>query len=107
MNGQEMASDFWSVFWVGVGINAAICSLLGVYVSCQKNRSVIEGLILGGLFGLIGVIVVALLPQRDSRDQQYSSGQHPMDAAPRDAITESIRREQQEKIDEHAMKLLE
>jgi hypothetical protein len=36
--------------------------MLGVYVAIEKNRPWGEGLILGALFGPLGVIVIALLP---------------------------------------------
>lgn len=38
---------------------------LGAYVADQKNRSLIEGAVLGFLFSLIGVLVVALLPSKE------------------------------------------
>lgn len=39
---------------------------LGFYVAKQKGRSIVEGIILGVLFGPLGVLVEALLP--DARD---------------------------------------
>lgn len=37
---------------------------LGTFVSAAKNRAILEGLVLGGLFGPLGVIIAALLPTR-------------------------------------------
>jgi hypothetical protein len=41
--------------WVALG-------LLGWYVSAQKGRPAAEGVLLGLLFGPLGVLVAALLP---------------------------------------------
>lgn len=37
---------------------------LGAYVASAKRREVWEGMVLGGLFGILGVVVEALLPSR-------------------------------------------
>ncbi len=47
------------VAWV---VMAVVFGGLGAWVAGQKNRNVGEGLILGGVFGPVGVIVEALLP---------------------------------------------
>jgi hypothetical protein len=47
--------------WVILG-GAAICGLIGTYVAVERNRSPIEGSVLGFLLGPIGVLVVALMP---------------------------------------------
>lgn len=39
--------------------------ILGGYIAKEKNRSLAEGAIIGFLFSLIGVLVVALLPTND------------------------------------------
>jgi hypothetical protein len=38
------------------------CALLGAYVAAQKNRPVVEGAILGALFGPLGCLIAAVLP---------------------------------------------
>jgi hypothetical protein len=43
---------------------AIASTLLGIYVAAQKNRNLWEGFWLGAVFGIIGVIVEALLPSR-------------------------------------------
>lgn len=49
------------LFWAIVG------ALLGWYVANQKGRSASEGVILGFLLGLVGVVIEALLPTRTER----------------------------------------
>jgi hypothetical protein len=49
-----------AVIWVGM-------IWLGGYVSDQKGRSKNEGQLLGLFFGLLGVIIAALLPTVDKR----------------------------------------
>ena len=44
---------------------AAVFGALGAFVAVQKRRDVAEGLIMGFSFGPLGVLVEALLPQRD------------------------------------------
>lgn len=50
----------WYILVFGV-----ISGFLGVYVAIQKNRSSTEGFVLGFLFSLLGVIILALLPSND------------------------------------------
>ena len=51
-------------------ISAIVFGLLGRYIAKQKNRSVAEGFWLGFLFSALGVIIVALLPTKDTNSQQ-------------------------------------
>jgi hypothetical protein len=44
---------------------AIITGFFGRYVAKQKGRSTTEGFLLGFLFSLIGVIVVAVLPKKN------------------------------------------
>jgi hypothetical protein len=46
-----------------IGILAAVFSGFGGWVATQKRRGVGEGMVLGLLFGPLGVLVEALLPQ--------------------------------------------
>ena len=51
---------------IGLLIFSSIASgILGGYIAKQKNRSLSEGAIIGFLFSVIGVLVVALLPTND------------------------------------------
>lgn len=45
-----------------VVIGWASCICLGAYISMQKNRPDIEGVLLGMFLGPLGVIIAALLP---------------------------------------------
>ena len=56
----------WSLISIEFYIIAAIVfGLLGRYIAKQKNRSGAEGFWLGVLFSALGVIIVALLPNRE------------------------------------------
>lgn len=59
--------ELLSVLAIGSGV-------LGGYIARQKNRSLTEGAIIGFLFSVLGVIVVALLPSKnEDRDAQFDS----------------------------------
>jgi hypothetical protein len=49
--------------WIAMGV-------LGAWVAMQKNRSPVEGLMLGILFGPFGVLIIALLPNTPSQGTQ-------------------------------------
>lgn len=57
-----------------------VSGFLGIYVAKQKNRSTTEGFILGFLFSLIGVIILALLPSNEKpiERKQYASPAKPI-----------------------------
>ena len=58
----------WSLISIEFFIIAAIVfGLLGRYIAKQKNRSGAEGLWLGVLFSALGVIIVALLPNKEEK----------------------------------------
>ena len=46
-------------------ISAIVFGLLGRYIAKQKNRSGAEGFWLGLLFSALGVIIIALLPNKE------------------------------------------
>jgi H+/Cl- antiporter ClcA len=48
-------------------ITAVVFGLLGRYIAKQKNRSGAEGFWLGVLFSALGVIIVALLPNKEEK----------------------------------------
>ena len=60
---------------IGLLLFSAIASgILGGYIAKQKNRSLTEGAIIGFLFSVFGVIVVALLPSKnEDKDAQFDS----------------------------------
>jgi hypothetical protein len=45
------------------------CAGLGCYIACEKGLAAPEGTLLGWLFGPLGVVVVALLPDQKRRPQ--------------------------------------
>ena len=56
----------WSLISIEFFVIAAIVfGLLGRYIAKQKNRSGAEGFWLGLLFSALGIIIVALLPNRE------------------------------------------
>lgn len=46
---------------------AVVCAAIGAAITSSKNRGVAEGLVLGGLLGLIGVIIALCLGKRAPR----------------------------------------
>ena len=60
---------------IGLLIFSSIASgILGGYIAKQKNRSLSEGAIIGFLFSVVGVIVVALLPSKnEDRGAKFDS----------------------------------
>ena len=58
----------WSLISIEFFVIAAIVfGLLGRYIAKQKNRSGAEGFWLGVLFSALGVIIVALLPNKEEK----------------------------------------
>ncbi len=51
--------------WIVIGFIAA-CAILGRYVSTTKHRPEIEGVVFGALLGPIGVLIAAVLPNREA-----------------------------------------
>jgi hypothetical protein len=45
------------------------CAALGCYVACEKGRAATEGTLLGLLFGPLGVVIVAPLPDQKKSPQ--------------------------------------
>lgn len=64
----------WYILVFGI-----ISGFLGIYVAIQKNRSSTEGFMLGFLFSLLGVVILALLPSNDKpiASKQYASPTKP------------------------------
>ena len=54
-------------------VQSAVCGALGAYVSTAKNRNAAEGLILGVLLGVIGVLIAALLPTVTDKPKKRTS----------------------------------
>ena len=67
-------------------LSSVIMGFLGSYVAIEKNRSGTEGFLLGLLFSLIGVIIVALLPTKEK----------PKEIVISDEENEKLKREQEE-----------
>lgn len=59
--------EIFLTVWAGV---AVAFSLFGGWIASQKRRSIEEGMLIGGLFGPIGVIVESLLPTLTKEEQQ-------------------------------------
>ncbi len=54
-------------------ISAIVFGLLGRYIAKQKNRSGAEGFWLGLLFSALGVIIVALLPNKEEKPTELGN----------------------------------
>jgi hypothetical protein len=65
-------------FWIAVGVGSLAWILgwaaLGLYIAAEKNRDLVEGGLIGGLFGPIGVLVVAMLPAKQPPASRPESG---------------------------------
>ncbi|MFO0887620.1 MAG: hypothetical protein U0790_00590 [Isosphaeraceae bacterium] len=48
--------------WIAWVLGRAVLTLLGIWVSAQKRRNPVEGMLVCGGFGVLGVVVVACLP---------------------------------------------
>jgi hypothetical protein len=55
---------------------------LGAWIASQKDREPIEGLLLGLLYGPIGALVEALLPQGPSRRESHPKASGPEEDLP-------------------------
>ena len=67
-------------------LSSIIMGFLGSYVASEKNRSGTEGFLLGFLFSFLGVIIVALLPNKEK----------PKEIVISDEKKEKLKREQEE-----------
>ena len=47
---------------VAIAVFICVFAGLGSWITSQKRRSAVEGFIVGGLFGPLGCLIVALLP---------------------------------------------
>jgi|TARA_B110000914_G_C15310904_1_gene375626 hypothetical protein len=46
-----------------------IMGFLGRYVAMEKNRSAAEGFLIGFLFSILGIIIIALLPTKEKKSE--------------------------------------
>lgn len=66
------------LFWIAVlGAAALVFGLFGAWVADQRGRSPLEGLVVGALFGPLGVLVEALLPAGSSLGAGVGPGRLP------------------------------
>ena len=64
----------WSLISIVFFVTSAIIfALLGRYIAKQKNRSGAEGFWLGVLFSALGVIIVALLPNKEEKPTELGN----------------------------------
>ncbi len=92
-----MSGEVVALMIVGLWV---ACVLLGVYVNTQKHRSAFEAFVIAGLFGVFGVLVLLLLPNKDLPAKRKS----PLMAKGRDALPRKI---DQSGIDDIALSALE
>jgi hypothetical protein len=60
----------WLVLLLIAVILAALCAFWAARIARQKNRGVGEAVALGALLGLIGVVIVALLPSQGPAERK-------------------------------------
>jgi hypothetical protein len=54
--------------WIAAGvILQLVCGLAGYYISAEKGRGGLEGLLFGLVFGLFGLLLTVLMPEPDRR----------------------------------------
>ena len=65
------------MFLFAAAIVSVLCcftfSVLGMYVANQNGRKPVEGLILGGVFGIIGILIAVALPKTGKPPQNLGS----------------------------------
>ena len=92
-----------STWFIAIGVAAIVCAIIGTAVGDTKDRSK-EGFFLGLLLGVIGIVIVAVMPPstrvRDERDAELAAALSnatgtPMVTAEQrlDAMAEAIRRD--------------
>ena len=54
------------MIWLYLLIHCIILGLFGRYVALQKNRSPSEGFLFGFFLSVVGIIIIALLPNKDN-----------------------------------------
>ena len=63
----------WPIMIIAVVISA-LCGLYAVRVARRKNRGVGEAFALGAALGLIGIVIVALLPAQPAARKSAPEG---------------------------------
>lgn len=63
-----------------IAVVAVLMGLLGAWVASQKGRPAAEGLLLGAVFGPLGVIIEALLPGNSGKAERLSASAQDIDA---------------------------
>ena len=56
-------------FIISLVLGLIICAFVGNYISKQKGRDTTEGVLFGLLGGIIGLIIVALLPNKSKPEK--------------------------------------
>jgi uncharacterized membrane protein YeaQ/YmgE (transglycosylase-associated protein family) len=62
--------------WALGALAAATFGGLGGWIAAQRNRGMAEGLLLGALFGPLGALVEAFLPERRGSHSQAEAAEH-------------------------------
>lgn len=61
------------MIWLYLVIHSVILGLFGRYVALQKNRSPSEGFLFGFLLSMVGILIIALLPNKDEPKKSNDS----------------------------------
>lgn len=73
MSEMDNLGELWPIAVFSV-VLSVLCGLYAVRVARRKNRGVGESFALGALLGLIGIVIVALLPA-GTKGSMEQSGQ--------------------------------
>jgi hypothetical protein len=85
-------------------LSAVVCSIFGSYIATEKGRDSTEGALFGLILGLLGLLILALLPNKEikaksapSRARDYDPlpasawGNAPASSPRQDSVLDSIR----------------
>ncbi|MDC0001476.1 hypothetical protein OAD81_04410 [Flavobacteriaceae bacterium] len=68
--------DIWIIILPYIALIILLAILFGFagkYIAEQKGRSSTEGILLGGLLGILGLLILALLPIKDKSEIDSNS----------------------------------
>ena len=68
-------------FIISLVLGLTICAFIGSYISKQKGRDTTEGILFGLLGGIIGLVIVALLPNKSNPEKSEADKKPPSQKA--------------------------
>lgn len=59
-----LGHSFWTGFWIAVTVQAVVCGALSAHIADSKGHNSVSWFFVGLLFGILGLIAAAGLPDR-------------------------------------------